>query len=77
MDNASAVSAPISNALSQVKSEPADLEEDSTSDVGVPPLPPLKIAPEMVLKEERFDEVAASRFGADTSVIPIEVDQGR
>ena len=58
----------------QVKSEPADLEEDSTSDIAVPPMPPLKMAPDVVLKEE---EDLTSRFGADNSIVPIEVDQGR
>ena len=61
------------NNLEQVKSEPADLEEDSTSDIAVPPLPPLKMAPDIVLKEE---EDIALRFGADNSIVAIEVDQG-
>lgn len=56
----------------QVKSEPADLEEDSTSDIAVPPMPPLKMAPDIVLKEE---EDLALRFGADNSIVAIDVDQ--
>ena len=63
-----------SNILPQVKSEPADLEEDSTSDIAVPPMPPLKMAPDIVLKEE---EDLALRFGADNSIVAIDVDQGR
>ena len=58
----------------QIKSEPADLEEDSTSDVAVPPMPPLKMAPDVLLKEE---EDLGARFGVDNSIVPIEVDQVR
>ena len=37
-------------------------------------MPPLKMAPDVLLKEE---EDLGARFGVDNSIVPIEVDQVR